>query len=272
VAKAVLRAVPAGRPLATRGRAPAPPLDPDREAAEILERLRAAGVPESLAGMARYGIAVSNAFGVAMGEIERLARGLRKGRSPEACHGLARRLWQTGNREARLLAALVDEPGLVTSRQMERWALAFDSWDLCDGVCGHLFDRTELAWRKAREWAEREQEFVRRAGFTLMARLAVRDKAAKDQAFLPFLRLVEQGAKDERNYVKKSVNWALRQIGKRNRRLHRAAVACAERVARQDSRAARWIAADALRELRSQAVQSRLLGRGPAAERARRSR
>ena len=174
------------------------------------------------------------------------------GRRPKRAgvdHPLALKLWQSGIHEARILAALVDDPAQVTSAQMERWVKDFDSWDVCDQVCGNLFDRTRFGRRKAALWAGRKQEFVRRAGFALIAALAWHDQQADDELFVGYLALVEQYAFDERNFVKKAVNWALRNIGKRNRALNRAAVACARRIARQDSRAARWVAADAIREL-----------------------
>ena len=159
--------------------------------------------------------------------------------------------------EARAIAVLVDEPGLVNDRQMEDWAAAFDSWAICDHACGNLFDRAPLAWQKARAWQRRKAEYVRRAGFALIAWLAVHDKASPDSRFLEALPAIERAASDDRNMVKKGVNWALRQIGKRNPALNRAAIACAERVRRQGSRSARWIAADALRELRSPALRAR---------------
>jgi 3-methyladenine DNA glycosylase AlkD len=155
----------------------------------------------------------------------------------------------------------VDEPAKVTEAQLERWARDFDSWDICDGVCSNLFDRTPFARGKAIEWSARREEYVKRAGFVLMAALAVHDKKAPDALFREFLPLIEREATDERNFVKKAVNWALRQIGKRNGALNRDAIAAAKRIRRIDSKAARWIAADALRELQSAAVQERLKGK-----------
>jgi 3-methyladenine DNA glycosylase AlkD len=173
-------------------------------------------------------------------------------------HALARELWASGIHEARVLAGLVDDPAAVTAAQLERWAKDFDSWDVCDGVCSNLFDRTPYAWDKAVAWSARSREFVKRAGFVLMAALAVHDKTAPDERFKNFLPLIEREAVDERNFVKKAVNWALRQIGKRNRALNRDAIAAAKRIRKVDSRSARWIAADALRELESDAVRQRL--------------
>ena len=222
--------------------------------AEVVRELRAHANPANVAGMARYGINVTtvNAFGVSAPVLQKLAR--RIGRH----HELAAELWNSGLHEARLLAGLVDDPLLVTNRQMEQWVAAFDSWDVCDGICSKLFDKTPLAWAKAVAWSRRKEEFVKRAGFVLMAALAVHDKRAPDSRFLRFLPLIERQATDERNFVRKAVNWALRQIGKRNARLNRAAVAAARRIRKIDSKAARWIAADALRELTSPQTLGRI--------------
>jgi 3-methyladenine DNA glycosylase AlkD len=222
---------------------------------EILKTLKAAGSPENVAGMARYGIVTQSAYGASSLAIERLARKI--GRD----HSLAERLWRTGNLDARVLACFAEEPARVTAAQMERWVRDFDNWAICDGCCLHLFDRTRFAWSKSVQWSRRRPEFIRRAGFTLMAVLAVHDKQADDTRFLKLLPLIEAGATDERNYVRKAVNWALRSIGKRNSRLNRAAVRTAERIHKLDSRAARWIASDARRELTSGAVQRRLAAR-----------
>ncbi len=220
--------------------------------ADVLAELEKHGDPRNVEGMARYGIRPARAYGVTAPVIYRIARAI--GRD----HQLAADLWRTGIHEARAVAALIDDPRLVDSRQMEAWAAEFDSWSVCDHVCGKLFDRTPLAWQKARTWARRRSEYVKRAGFALMAWLTVHDKAAPDERFVAFLPLIERAGADDRNMVKKAVNWALRQIGKRNARLNGRAIACAERLRRQKSAAARWIAADALRELRSPQVQARL--------------
>jgi 3-methyladenine DNA glycosylase AlkD len=222
----------------------------------VLEEIRRHADPRNVEGMARYGIRSAHAYGVPGPVLRRIARGI--GRD----HRLAARLWETGILEARAIAALIDDPQLVDARQMEAWASQFDSWAICDHVCGKLFDRTPHAWRKARAWARRKEEYVRRAGFALMAWLAVHDKQAADERFVACLPLIEAASGDERNMVRKAVNWALRQIGKRNLCLNREAIACGERIyARAVSRrnpAGRWIASDALRELRSPAVASRL--------------
>ena len=233
--------------------------------ATVLAELAALGSEANRAGMARYGIRVDHAYGVPVTQLRRIAK--RLGRD----HELALALWRSGNHEARLLAAFVDEPARVDCAQMERWAADFDSWDVCDEVTTDLFDQTHLAWAKAAEWVTRPEEFVKRAGFALMAGLAVHDKAASDDAFLGLLAAIERGAFDERNFVRKAVNWALRNIGKRNRALHEAAIACAlhireaaderaggPRGGEPATRAARWVASDALRELRSAKVTAHL--------------
>jgi len=176
-------------------------------------------------------------------------------------HQLAGQLWASGIREARLLACMVADPKATTREQMERWVADFDSWDVCDTCCGYLFDRTSVAYSKALEWSSREEEFVKRAGFALTAFLVVHDKKAPDEKFMQFLPVIKREATDDRNFVKKAVNWALRQIGKRNMRLNLAAIETAQEIREIDSRSARWIAADALRELKGDAVQARLTGK-----------
>ena len=173
-------------------------------------------------------------------------------------HDLAAQLWASGVHEARILASMIDDPRAVTPQQMNAWVVDLDSWDVCDQLCQNLFGRTLLAWDKAVEWSSREATFVKRAGFVLMTRLVITDKQAPDWAFESFLPVIEREAHDGRKYVKKAVNWALRQIGKRNRALNAAAIATAERIARQETRAARWVARHALRELQGDKVQKRL--------------
>ena len=203
--------------------------------------------------MARVGINVDRALGVSIPACRRIARGHRRD------HALALELWRTRIHEARILASMVDDPDQVTDEQMESWAADFDSWDLCDQVCGNLFGRTPSVFDKASAWTKRQEEFVKRAGFTLIAERAVHDREHGDDFWTQWLPVIRDGAQDERNYVKKAVNWSLRQIGKRNLALNAAAIAEAERLGEEDSRSARWIARDALRELRSKAVRSRLL-------------
>jgi 3-methyladenine DNA glycosylase AlkD len=215
-------------------------------AAEILDALRAQANPNNVAGMARYGISTNGTLGVSMVEIRRLAR--QSGRN----HELAAELWASGIHEARILATIVDQPAHVTRRQMNQWARDFDSWDVCDQACLNLFRYSPFAWALASKWSGAEREFVRRAGFALIAGLAVKAKDAPDEQFEAFLPLIAGAATDPRNMVKKAVNWALRSIGKRNLHLRRAAIAAAENIRTLDSPAARWIASDALRELRAQ--------------------
>lgn len=219
---------------------------------QAVDRLKSLGDPKAVEGMARFGIQSSNSFGVSVPEIRTLAREI--GRD----HVLALDLWETGLHDARLLATMIDDPSHVTIDQMDKWARDFDSWDVVDGSCGTLFDKTPFAVAKAREWCQREEEYVKRAGFVLMAELAVHDKQAKDKLFLDFLPLIVGGASDKRNFVKKAVNWALRQIGKRNLKLNKAAVSTALRMQKMESGAAKWIASDALRELKGPQVQKRL--------------
>ncbi len=245
-------------------------------ATTLLAELEALGSERARAGMARYDINVDSAFGVSIYELRKIAERL------GVDHHLALALWKSGNHEARLLACFVDDPAEVTAAQMESWAADFDSWDLCDQATTSLFDLTAHAWDKAAQWAVRSDEWIKRGGFTLMAGLAVHDKAATDDAFERLFPLIERGAFDERNFVKKAVNWALRNIGKRNLALHQAAIDVAERLRdaanRQaggprggdaKARAARWVATDALRELRSDKARARLArGKRPTSKRA----
>ncbi len=221
---------------------------------EVLEKLRALADPESLAGMAGYGIRTGRSWGVTLPKMRSLAREI------GVSHRLEERLWDAGIRETRLLATMVDDPKVLTEEQAERWVKDLDSWDVCDGCCMFLA-RAELAPRKCVEWSARDEEFVKRAGFVVMARLAVGDETAGDELFEGFLPIIKRESTDQRNYVRKGVNWALRQIGKRNPALNRKAIETAREIQRMDSRSARWIASDALRELTGQAVQERLLAK-----------
>jgi len=219
---------------------------------EVLARLRSISDPKSLGGMARFGINTENAYGVSIPNLRSLAKEIGKN------HPLALQLWSSRIHEARILATMVDDPLKMSERQMEEWAGDFDSWDVCDQCCSNVFDKTEFAFRKAVEWSGRDEEFVRRAGFVLMATLAVHDKASGDKEFVKFLPIIEEHSTDERNFVKKATNWALRQIGKRDAYLNKVAVRTARSIAQKDSKAARWVASDAIRELTSAAVQKRL--------------
>jgi 3-methyladenine DNA glycosylase AlkD len=218
----------------------------------LIKKLKSLSNPEAVAGMACFGINPRNTYGVSIPVLRKMAKEAGKN------HLLAQKLWISGIHEARMLAGMIDLPEEVTEKQMERWVRDFDSWDVCDQVCSNLFDRTKFAHQKAIDWSERREEFVKRAGFVLMAVLAVHDKDARDKEFLKFLPIIEREARDDRNFVKKAVNWALRQIGKRNLHLNQSAVTTAKEIQGIDSKAARWIASDAIRELTSEAVQKRL--------------
>ncbi|MBI5021315.1 MAG: DNA alkylation repair protein [Ignavibacteriales bacterium] len=220
---------------------------------QILSRLKFLGDPKNVAGMARYGIVAKDAFGVSAPDLRLIAKEI------GYHHELARKLWSTEILDARILAAFIDDPKLVTEKQMEAWVKDFDNWAICDGICIHLFRKTPYAWKKAKEWSKRKEEFVKRAGFTLFATLAVHDKHADDKKFIQLLPIIKRESTDERNGVKKAVNWALRQIGKRNLALNKAAIQTAKEIKKTDSPAARWIASNALRELMSDAVRKRLL-------------
>lgn len=213
-------------------------------AGEIVSALKAAANPENVKGMARFGINPRGTLGVGIPALRAMAK--KTGRD----QALSLALWKSGIHEARILAALVGEPEKVGPAQMDRWVRDFDSWDVCDQVCGNLFDRTPHAWEKAAEWSLRKNEFEKRAGFVLMATLAVHDRQSPDNRFLAFLPMIEEGASDGRNFVKKAVNWALRQIGKRSGRLRKEAMRCAEKTLKTESPSARWVARDALRELK----------------------
>ncbi len=210
---------------------------------EIISRLKAMRNPQNAAGMARFGISPENTLGVSIPALREIAKSAGKD------HALALKLWGSGLHEARILASMVDEPSKVTESQMEKWASDFNSWDVCDQACSNLFDKTRFAYQKAYEWAGRKEEYVKRAAFALMAALAVHDKKADGAKFGIFLEVIRREARDERNFVKKAVNWALRQIGKRSPELRKEAILSAEEIYKIDSPAARWVASDALREL-----------------------
>jgi 3-methyladenine DNA glycosylase AlkD len=222
---------------------------------EVLGWLKRRGTQRTVKGMARYGIEAERAFGVPMGTLLSLSKRIGKD------HALAMALWESGWYEARLLAALVGDPQQVTRRQMNAWAASFENWADCDTACFKLFDRTPFAWEKSRQWSNSPREFVKRGGFALMACLALHDKAAPDKSFLAFLPIIEKGARDERNFVKKAVSWALRAIGRRNQALNAAGLAVANRLALADQAASRWVGKDALRELTSPKVRSQLARR-----------
>jgi 3-methyladenine DNA glycosylase AlkD len=219
---------------------------------DVLDKLQSRAQPEQLKGMAKYGMVVEHRLGVSVPEMRKLAKEI--GRD----HKLALDLWRTGVAEARIVAGMVGDPAKLTEEQMEDWVKGINSWDVCDQVCMNLFEKNQLAWRKIIDWSEREEEFVKRTAFSLIACLAWHDKKAGDEKFIELLPVIMRGATDERNFVKKAVNWALRNIGKRNLKLNEAAINTAKEIQRLNSKAAHWIAADAIRELESDAIQSKL--------------
>jgi 3-methyladenine DNA glycosylase AlkD len=222
------------------------------QANEVLARLKALESPTDREGMARFGINPAHALGISMTKLRAIAKEI--GRD----HELALELWTSGIHEARLLATVIDDPLLVTKQQVQTWVEDFDSWDLCDQACMNLFWRTEDGVEMAFEWAERDEVFVKRASFALMARFATKGANASDELLESFLPVIEKASDDDRNFVRKAVNWALRGIGKRNARLNRLAIECAERIRAQNTKSSRWIASDALKELKSDKIRGRL--------------
>ena len=219
---------------------------------DILKKLKSLSDPKAVEGMARFGINPENTFGVSIPNLRQIAKEAGRDRT------LAQQLWASAIHEARILASMIDDPKMVTEEQMERWVKDFDSWDVCDQCCMNLFEKTKFAYQKAVEWSSNDKEFIKRTGFVLMARLAVSDKKADDKQFEPFLPIIKREASDNRNFVKKAVNWALRQIGKRNLNLNGKAIETAKEIQEIDSKSARWVASDALRELTGKAVLERL--------------
>ena len=219
---------------------------------DVLQRLKSKARPDQIEGMARYGMTAEGRLGVSVPEMRKLAKELGKD------HDLALALWKTEIPEARIVAALVGEPKKLTEEQMEDWVKDINSWDVCDQVCMNLFDRSPLAWKKIADWSARDEEFIKRTAFSLIASLAVHDKKEGDQTFMDLLPLIKRESVDPRNFVKKAVNWALRSIGKRNLNLNKAALEAAKVISQIDSKSARWIASDALRELQSDSVLNRL--------------
>jgi 3-methyladenine DNA glycosylase AlkD len=219
---------------------------------EVLKKLKARARPGQLKGMVRYGMTVERRLGVSVPDMRKIAKESGKD------HRLAIELWKTGIPEAKIVAAMTDEPEKLSEAQMEDWVKDIDSWDVCDQVCMNLFEKTPLAWKKILDWSGREEEFVKRTAFALIACLAWHDKDAEDERFIKLFPVIKRGATDERDLVKKAVNWALRNIGKRNQNLNKTAIKAAKEILRIDFKAARWIASDAIRELESKAVQRRL--------------
>jgi 3-methyladenine DNA glycosylase AlkD len=220
--------------------------------AAVLRELKGLADPKVRAKMEYFGVHVPKAHGISVPVLHQFAKHVGKD------HQLARQLWRSGIHEARILATLIGESPKVTAEEMDRWARDFNSWDVVDAACCYLYAQAKPAWSKTAAWSRRREEFVKRASFSLVAYLSYKDKEAPDARFERFLGVIEREAHDERNFVKKAVNWALRNIGKKNARLNREAIRAAKRIQRQGSRSARWIAADALRELKSSVVQRRL--------------
>jgi 3-methyladenine DNA glycosylase AlkD len=218
----------------------------------ILALLKQKARPDQLEGMARYGMSISCRLGVSIPDLRAMAKSLGKN------HQLATELWQSGFAEAKILAAMIDEIELVTEEQLDDWVIGFDSWDVCDQVCMNLFEKSPFAWKKIREWSQRNEEYVKRAAYALLACLAWHDKKAADEKFVSVFPVLKSGSTDERNFVKKAVNWALRNIGKRNKNLNKAAIELAKGIREIDSKSAKWIASDAIKELESEPVQRRL--------------
>ena len=221
----------------------------------ILSHIKSNGNPANLAGMQRFGIRFDKAFGCSIPFLRKLAKRYRNN------HELALELWSTGIHEARIVAFLIDDPAKVTKKQIEKWLKDVKSWDICDGLCSNLFRKTEFALEKTLEWSFRKEEFEKRAGFVMMAVMAVHDKSLTTRDFDLFLRKIKEESSDGRNFVKKAVNWALRQIGKRDYELYEKAKTCAEEIKMLDSKSARWIAGDALREFRTETTMKVLARR-----------
>jgi len=218
---------------------------------KLLKKLKSMEKPENVEGMARYGINPKNNLGISIYKLRPIAKEIGKN------HDLALKLWNSGIHDARLLACFIDDPKKVTSKQMDLWAYNFDSWDICDQACTSLFDLTPLAWEKIIQWSKHEKEFVKRGAFSLIAGLAVHDKNANDKMFEKLFPIIIRESNDDRNYVKKAVNWALRNIGKRNKVLNKKAIETAKNILEIDSKTARWIANDAVRELTSEKILKR---------------
>lgn len=221
-----------------------------------IEKLKSFSNPKAIEGMARYGITPKKTYGVSIPNLRKIAKEI------GVNHELAKKLWEMDIRETRILASMIDDPELVTEEQMKRWVKEFEYWEICDQVCQNLFTYTKFAYQKAIEWSGRNEEFVKRAGFALMAWLAFKDKEAEDDQFEKFLPIIKRESTNNRNFVKKAVNWALRQIGKRNLHLNRKAIEAAKEIQEIETKSAKWIASDAIRELTSEAIQERLQKRG----------
>jgi 3-methyladenine DNA glycosylase AlkD len=218
---------------------------------EVIEQLKSTGDPRNVEGMGRFGIKTENNLGNSVTTLRNFAKKIGKD------HDLAVKLWNSGIRDARMVAACIEDPKTISEDQVEKWVKNLDSWDICDHCCGHLFDKTPFAYEKAKVWTQRKEEFQKRAGFSLMAWLAVHDKKVDDSKFEGFLTIIKRESTDKRNYVKKAVNWALRNIGKRNIGMNKKAIKIAREIQKIDSKSAKWIASDAIRELTSEKVKQK---------------
>ena len=219
---------------------------------EVIMQLKKTGDPKNIEGMGRFGIKTENNLGNSVTTLRNYAKKIGKD------HNLAVKLWESGIRDARMVAACIEDPKTVSEDQIDIWVMDFDSWDICDHCCGHLFDKTPFAYKKAKEWTQRTGEFQKRAGFSLMAWLAIHDKKVDDKNFKEFLTIIKKESTDKRNYVKKAVNWALRNIGKRNITMNKKAIQIAREIQKIDSKSAKWIASDAIRELTSEKVHKKV--------------
>jgi len=224
-------------------------------AKQIISQLKEKANTKSVEGMAKFGMTSTNRLGISVPDMRKLAKQIGKN------HDVAMELWDSQISEAQIVAALIAEPEKLTEKQMEHWVKDINSWDVCDQVCMNLFDKSPLAWKKIYDWSEREEEFVKRTAFSLIACIAWHDKTLADEKLIELFPLIKRESTDERNFVKKAVNWALRHIGKKNQNLNKAAIKLAKEIKQIDSKSARWIATDAIRELESEKVQLRLKGK-----------
>jgi len=219
---------------------------------QIITKLETLSDPQVAKKMAKFGIIARKSYGISMPELRKIAKNTGEN------HKLAKRLWQKNSRETKILASLIEDYSKVNEEQMDFWVKDFDSWEICDQCCINLFWRTPFAYKKAIEWSSRKEEFVKRAAFSLMAVLAIHDKNMGNEEFVELFPYIKKQSTDNRHYVKKSINWALRQIGKRNAFLHKQALKLAEEIKKINSKSAKWVASDAIRELRSEKILNRI--------------
>jgi len=223
---------------------------------EVMQELQSKAKPDQIEGMAKFAIVGDQRMGVSVPDMRKIAKAVGKN------HQLALNLWETGVPEGMIVAGMIAEPNELTEEQMEDWVVDINSWDICDQVCMNLFEKTPLAEKKIFEWSVREEEFVKRTSYALIACLAWHDKEAGDEEFIKYFPIIVSGSTDERNFVKKAVNWALRNIGKRNKNLNNQAIEVARQIHEIESKSARWIASNAQRELESDKIQERLRKKG----------